>query len=530
MDSLTIGVKLTFVKSFAILGMVLVFFSIGLFPETFGHGLGAETFPPIELNGKLVTLEVSSSPIDPNEPKIQKISISLIDFNSKETIKDVTFQIKSERGTQFLFENEFKANNGKIEFNFVSEKTDKVLVRELENNDFFESLIGGNENTFQVIGPKLSNGGLYKFDVNILTADGYSNKINSPPIFKSAISIAQTKEHQINDPNFGKQTIQTITYYDEIHDFQYNPNSREISFSMPFEWSFDNINQTSVVHEELVIPKTFGDLLVSGFSMYVNDVKLSDNIVSIDDFFSEGRIVHFIINQNELWTIYNENENQEGMKFFVKSNSEENQLSSITDNGQFRVLVYSEPKNLKSNSEAKINFNIMDIFLKNRPISVDYEFTVTQNGKTIHRQSGTSTDSKEQFNTAEFTIPSDVTGIIRINLENLGGNELARASLPLVIDRVGSQEEISIPEWIKTNASWWAEGQIDDNTFVQGIEYLIKNGIISIPETEQESPSNQEIPTWIKTNASWWAEGQIDDNTFVQGIEYLIKIGIISIK
>ena len=38
-------------------------------------------------------------------------------------------------------------------------------------------------------------------------------------------------------------------------------NYKEITFSMPFEWSINNINQTSVVHEELVIPKTFGDLL-----------------------------------------------------------------------------------------------------------------------------------------------------------------------------------------------------------------------------------------------------------------------------
>ena len=62
---------------------------------------------------------------------------------------------------------------------------------------------------------------------------------------------------------------------------------------MPFEWSESNINQTSVVHEELVIPKQVGDLLVSGFSMYVNGIKLSDDISTIDDFFSDGRVVHF---------------------------------------------------------------------------------------------------------------------------------------------------------------------------------------------------------------------------------------------
>jgi hypothetical protein len=484
--------------------------------DVYGHGLGAETFPPVDLNGKLVTLEVSSSTNTPEEIDDQQISISLIDFNSKITLRDVTFLIKSERGTQFLFEKEFKADNGFIVFNFISEDTESIEIVEEENGDFFGSLLGLESRMISVKGPKLSEGGLYKFDISILTADGYSKKLDEPIVFKSGISIAQTKTHS--------------TFYDEINDFQYNPDKRQISFSMPFDWSFDNINQTSVVHEELVISKTFGDLLVSGFSMYINDVKLSDNIITIDDFFSDGRIVHFIINQKELWNIYNQTENQDGMKFLITPNSDEIQLSSITENGQFRVLVSSEPENLKSNSNAKINFNIMDVFLKNRPISVTYDFSMSQNGKTIHQQSGTSTDSREEFNTAEFSIPKDITGIVHLNFENLNGNDLARTSIPIVIDRIGGQNnEISIPEWIRNNAAWWAEGQIDDGTFIQGIEYLIKNDIILIPKTQQENSDTREIPAWIKNNAAWWAEGQIDDETFVQGLQYLIQNGILRV-
>ena len=35
------------------------------------------------------------------------------------------------------------------------------------------------------------------------------------------------------------------------------------------------------------------------------------------------------------------------------------------------------------------------------------------------------------------------------------------------------------------------------------------------------------MPNWVKNNAGWWADGQIDDNSFVLGIQYLIKVGII---
>ena len=88
-----------------------------------------------------------------------------------------------------------------------------------------------------------------------------------------------------------------------------------------------------------------------------------------------------------------------------------------------------------------------------------------------------------------------------------------------------------IPAWIKNNAGWWAEGQIDDNSFVQGIQFMIKENIISIPNLlESSSETADSVPTWIKNNAGWWAEGQIDDNSFVQGIEYLVKVGIIQVN
>ena len=90
---------------------------------------------------------------------------------------------------------------------------------------------------------------------------------------------------------------------------------------------------------------------------------------------------------------------------------------------------------------------------------------------------------------------------------------------------------IQIPSWIKSNAKWWASGQINDSDFVQGIQYLIKHDIIKIPKTNATSSSSeQKIPSWIKNNAGWWADGKISDNDFVQGIQYLIKINIIKVS
>ena len=37
-----------------------------------------------------------------------------------------------------------------------------------------------------------------------------------------------------------------------------------------------------------------------------------------------------------------------------------------------------------------------------------------------------------------------------------------------------------IPEWIKLNAGWWADGTVDDTTFLNGIKFLIENDVISV--------------------------------------------------
>jgi len=41
-----------------------------------------------------------------------------------------------------------------------------------------------------------------------------------------------------------------------------------------------------------------------------------------------------------------------------------------------------------------------------------------------------------------------------------------------------TNSEVSIPDWIKDNVTWWSDGQIDDQTFVDGIEFMVKNEII----------------------------------------------------
>jgi len=94
-----------------------------------------------------------------------------------------------------------------------------------------------------------------------------------------------------------------------------------------------------------------------------------------------------------------------------------------------------------------------------------------------------------------------------------------------------NEKSIEIPSWIKNNAGWWADGSIDDDSFIQGLQFLIKEGIMQIPPTTQGTGSGtNEIPSWIKNNAGWWADGSIDDDSFIQGLQFLIKEGIMTIS
>ena len=91
-------------------------------------------------------------------------------------------------------------------------------------------------------------------------------------------------------------------------------------------------------------------------------------------------------------------------------------------------------------------------------------------------------------------------------------------------------EERTIPYWVKNNAGWWAEDKISDGDFIAGIEYLIKNKIISINSQNNKENSSDVIPPWIKNNAGWWSAGKISDEDFLSGIKYLTENSIIKVN
>jgi len=138
-----------------------------------------------------------------------------------------------------------------------------------------------------------------------------------------------------------------------------------------------------------------------------------------------------------------------------------------------------------------------------------------------------------------------------------------------------SESREKIPTWVKNNAKWWSEGNINDDTFVSGIQFLMKEKIVDIPDLPQQASEKARpsfvdeskdpqsyvdrykneseykawfdenypdytieeavgvtapIPGWIKNTASWWSEGLITEDEFLKGIEYLVEKRILNVS
>jgi len=84
-----------------------------------------------------------------------------------------------------------------------------------------------------------------------------------------------------------------------------------------------------------------------------------------------------------------------------------------------------------------------------------------------------------------------------------------------------------IPSFVKNSAGWWSDKLITDNDFLKGIQYLIQQSFIIVPDTAQIQEQSRQIPDWVRNVAGWWSDDLIGENEFVNGIEWLLSNGIL---
>ena len=184
--------------------------------NVFGHGIGYEVLPPVQLGNKMVSLEVTSSQYENPDNPDREIQFSLFNVEDGITIRDTTFHIIASKGDKQLFDQIFATTDGIFVFVLEGIDSKEITITKEDQGSFFESIIGLKKEIIHVKGEPFKSGGLYKFKVNITTAESFSKKLNPPIEFDVGLSIPDREFYYVFDTNFGKQTMSIVTYYDEI--------------------------------------------------------------------------------------------------------------------------------------------------------------------------------------------------------------------------------------------------------------------------------------------------------------------------
>ena len=156
-------------------------------PDSFGHGLGTETMPPVMIDGTEATLEVAST--TSLDTGIRQITISLFKTESGGMINDVSFEVELIKNDNMLFKNNFERDDGILIMNLVPSEDSQVQIL---NQESFASFFGLASDQFNLQGKVFEDGGLYKFNVKILTINNFSNVLSEPVEYDLGISIPET--------------------------------------------------------------------------------------------------------------------------------------------------------------------------------------------------------------------------------------------------------------------------------------------------------------------------------------------------
>ncbi len=408
---------------------VFILTAITLFSGTlvsvYGHGLGLDTISSINIDGKKVTISVEM-PIYFSETDRQ-ISVTAIDDKTKQTVDNVTFLIGLFHEDEMIFRNYFFAPEGNLLIDIIP--TDDKEIQIMGKQD---SLLGAWHATesqpIQLKGPIFESGGLFHFEIEIRTINEPTNIVENLGVYTADVSIVETASHIVKDLQDNDVIFRTKSYFDKISNFEYDPEKKIITFTMPFDWNEKTISHIPVVHEEVHFPKDFSEFLSPGYIGKVNGIDLFKSSVTVDDYTEEDeRIVHFVLLSEHLKFIKSEQKKLGGElpnnMVFTLSLSEESifPMISMTPNEQFRVDLSWEPVEIETGKNTSFIFTIRDGTTGEPLRQSTYDFVIIQNGKIIHKTSGNAVvgGSFEKFIFSEGQ-----TGPTIIKFENIRGTGL----------------------------------------------------------------------------------------------------------
>ena len=544
-----------------ILSVLVSLTCIPLFSDdVFGHGLGSDVAPPISFAGMQVTVSTIMSPSDITVGEVDRanLQVRFFDQNTDTNLESVTYRVEVFQAGELLAREWFYDKDGELNIQIrpkggcFEPEPWRCTIYYGDREPISGGLQGRGTEVPVIQGPIFTKGGLYNIQVIIDGATSPKTLVAEPLEFDTFVSVAQEQFFSI--PEVSAEIPVTIkTYYDDVSEFKFKGSDKSISFKMPFDWAPDYIDLVAVVHEEIRVPKSYKPYSSEkDFIGYVDGVQVDNRALLVDPYSSETEnIIHFLVTGNELKRINEElgsehyNKKEMFFELVPKGQTMENGFTVTFENGYKANVAWKRTYGAGTDIPFEITF-----FDANGELLKDVNYAILVSnpaGETIYQNLGDESnpyigikasegiDTQEVYITSEgmhgMTLAITGTGISNWESYAIGETmfEIGKAGEASITAPVVTTQT-SIPSWIKNNAGWWADGQIDDGSFVSGIQWLISNGIMTIPPTEQGEGSDDVIPSWIKNNAGWWADEQIDDNAFVSGLQWLISNGIMKIS
>lgn len=551
----------------------LFFILIGIFSipvlidDAFGHGLGGDMAPPISFAGMEVTVSTQLNPSDITIGEIDdaNVQVRFFDTLTNSTLEKVTYRVEIWRSGDLLARDLYYDVDGILNVKVIPvfncnepRLIDCATYQGSEHISSPGACYVENEGRCVIKGPVFDKGGLYNIRVDVEGASSPRTMVAQVLSYDTFVSVAQEQDFVIQTASAEVPVI-VKTYYDDVNNFQFKQSDNSISFDMPFDWSPDYISLVKMVHEEIRVPKSF-DPYSEGkdFKGYVNGIEVDNRVLLLDPYsYEDTNIIHFLVTGSELQRINSEigpsNYINKEISFNLVPQSEIIKQTTgfyLVDTETFQQVGTNVNISWDNSYGVSDDIPFEFAFLDNSGNlikDVRYGYTVyDQNDNVLVTNIGTDQNNigilaTEGIDIQTIQIPTQEQYRIDVLVYGTGisynptyagiGSGIIEVgpgvpSSPPTPTPTGSE----IPDWIKNNADWWSSGQIDDDSFVQGIQWLIKEGIMKIPKTQQGTGTGSEIPGWIRNNADWWSQGLISDNDFVQGIQWLIQNGIMRIS
>ena len=167
--------------------------------------------------------------------------------------------------------------------------------------------------------------------------------------------------------------------------------------------------------------------------------------------------------------------------------SEYSQIVSTSD-GTLDVGIYTTPKIPNTDGFTKLMISFLKPDTERIQLHIDYRLSITHDDGHPNHQHYVFGPMERLLHTSpgSITIPVEFTEngshVVHIEIEGILFQPipLETAGFTINVGEAPPPAETSIPGWIKNNAGWWADGQIDDGSFVSGLQWLISNGIMKI--------------------------------------------------